>query len=196
MTPSTSHTNPIRLLGLAGSLRDASFNRALLRAAVELAPSGVEITTFDDPGALPFYDGDIESAGEPLAVHALRTAIEGADGILIATPEYNDGTSAVLKNAIDWASRPPQRTLAGKPAAVMGASVTPGAAHGGIESVKRAMRRAGSDVLDEQVAVPSVARLFDADLHLTDPLVRAEVAGLVAMLAARARAAAEETLAA
>ena len=196
MTTTTSHTNPIRLLGIAGSLRDASFNRALLRAAVELAPSGVEITTFDDPGALPFYDGDVESGGEPLAVHALRSAIDEADALLIATPEYNDGTSAVLKNAIDWASRPPQRTLAGKPAAVMGASVAPGAARGAIESVKRAMRRAGSDVIDEQVAVPSAAGVFDADLHLTDPLVRAEVAGLVATLAAHARAMAEEKLAA
>ena len=190
-------TNPtMHLLGLAGSLRAASFNRALLRAAVELAPSGVEITTFDELGALPFYDGDVEAAGEPMAVRALRQAIEGADAILVATPEYNDGTSAVLKNAIDWASRPPQRTLAGKPVAVMGASVTPSAARGGIESVKRSMRRAGSEVLDEQVAIPSVADVFDADLHLTDPLMRAEVAGLVATLAARVRAASEEKLAA
>ncbi len=184
----TNSTNPTRLLGLAGSLRDASFNRALLRAAVELAPSGVQITTFDELGALPFYDGDVEAAGEPIAVRALRHAIDAADAILVVTPEYNDGTSAVLKNAIDWASRPPQRTLRGKLVAVMGASVTPGAGRGGIESVKRSMRRAGSDVLDEQVAVPSVAGAFDATLHLADPLVRAEVAGLVTALAARARA--------
>lgn len=190
-------TNPtMHLLGLAGSLRAASFNRALLRAAIELAPDGVEITTFDELDALPFYDGDVEAAGEPMAVRALRQAIEGADAILVATPEYNDGTSAVLKNAIDWASRPPQRTLAGKPVAVMGASVTPSAARGGIESVKRSMRRAGSEVLDEQVAIPSVADVFDGGLRLTDPLMRAEVAGLVATLAARVRAASEEKLAA
>ena len=180
-------SQPTRILGIAGSLRGASFNRALLRAAVEMAPSGVEITTFDELGALPFYDGDIEAAGEPLAVRALRVAIDAADAVLIATPEYNDGTSAVLKNAIDWASRPPQRALRGKPVAVMGASVTPSGARGGIESVKRSLRRAGSEVLDEQVAVPSAAGAFDADLHLTDDLVRAEVAGLAATLAARAR---------
>ena len=192
----TTTATPTRLLGMAGSLRDASFNRALLRAAVDLAPSGVEITTFDELAALPFYDGDVEAAGEPIAVRALRSAIDAADALLIVTPEYNDGTSAVLKNAIDWASRPPQRTLAGKLVAVMGSSVTPSGARGGIESVKRSIRRAGSQVLDEQVAIPSVAGAFDAELHLTDPLVRAEVAGLVATVAARARAASEEKVAA
>ena len=192
----TTNQQPIRLLGLAGSLRAASFNRALLRAVEDLAPSGVEITTYDGLGALPFYDGDVEAAGEPIAVRSLRAAIDAADAILLVTPEYNDGTTAVLKNAIDWASRPPQRTLAGKPAAVMGASVTPGGARGGIESVKRSLRRAGSEVLDDQVAVPSAANAFDVELHLADPLIRAEVAELVASLAARARGSAAEKLAA
>ena len=189
-------TRPTRILGIAGSLRGASYNRALLRAAVELAPSGVEITTFDALGALPLYDGDVEAAGEPAAVHDLRAAIESADALLLVTPEYNDGTSAVLKNAIDWASRPPQRALKGKPAAVMGASTTPSAARGGIESVMRSLRRAGSEVLDEQVGIPSASGVFDADLHLTDELVRAEVAGLVATLAAHARATTQERAAA
>jgi chromate reductase len=193
---STNQPTTTRLLGIAGSLRAASFNRALLRAAEELAPSGVEITIFDELGALPFYDGDVEAAGDPIAVRSLRAAIDAADAILIVTPEYNDGTSAVLKNAIDWASRPPQRTLAGKIAAVMGASVTPSGARGGIESVKRSLRRAGSEVLDEQVAIPSATDLFDATRRLTDPLVRAEVAGLVASLASRARSGASEKLAA
>jgi chromate reductase len=189
-------TNSTRILGIAGSLRGASFNRALLRAAVELAPSGVEITTFDELGALPFYDGDVEAAGEPGAVHELRAAIEAADAVLLVTPEYNDGTSAVLKNAIDWASRPPRRIMKGKLMAVMGASVTPSGARGGIESVKRSLRRAGSEVLDEQVAIPSVAGVFDADLHLTDDLVRAEVAGLLATLTARTRETSQEQVAA
>ena len=191
-----TNQQPIRLLAIAGSLRAGSFNRALLRAAEELAPSGVAITTFDGLGALPFYDGDIEAAGEPVAVRSLRAAIDASDAILIVTPEYNDGTSAVLKNAIDWASRPPERTLAGKLAAVMGASVTPSGARGGIESVERSLRRAGSEVLDKHVAVPSAAKAFDAELHLADPLIRAEVAGLVASLAVRARSSATEKLAA
>lgn len=192
----TTINQPIRLLGIAGSLRSASFNRALLRAAVELAPPGVEITTFDELGALPLYDGDVEAAGDPIAVRSLRAAIDATDAILFITPEYNDGTSAVLKNAIDWASRPPRRSLAGKLAAVMGASVTPGAARGGIESVKRSLRRAGSEVLDEQVGIPSAPDAFDTDLRLTDPSIRAEVADLVATLAARAGAGIEQTVAA
>jgi chromate reductase len=191
----TKVNEPIHLLGIAGSLRSASFNRALLRAAAEVAPSGVEITTFDELGALPFYDGDVEAAGEPVPVRRLRAAIDGADALLIATPEYNDGTSAVLKNAIDWASRPPQRTLAGKLAAVMGASVTPSGARGGIESVKRSLRRAGSQVLDEQVAIPAAPAAFDPDLRLADPLVRDELAGLVASLAVRVRSETSEKLA-
>jgi chromate reductase, NAD(P)H dehydrogenase (quinone) len=189
-------TNPTRILGIAGSLRSASFNRALLRAAVELAPSGVEITTFDGLGELPFYDGDVEAAGEPAAVHDLRAAIDEADAVLLVTPEYNDGTSAVLKNAIDWASRPPQRTLKGKPVAVMGASATPSGARGGIDSVKRSLRRAGSEVLDEQVGIPSASSAFDDDLHLTDDLIRAEVAGLLATLAERARETSDQMMAA
>jgi chromate reductase len=192
----TTISQPIRLLGIAGSLRAASFNRALLRAAVELAPSGVQITTFDELGALPFYDGDIEAAGDPIAVRSLRAAIDATDAILLVTPEYNDGTSAVLKNAIDWASRPPRRALAGKLAAVMGASVTPGGARGGIESVKRSLRRAGSEVLDEQVGIPSASDAFDAELRLTDPQIRAEVASLVASLVARTRAGLAATIAA
>ncbi len=183
----TTFNSPIRMLGIAGSLRARSFNRALLRAAIELAPAGVEIATYDELGALPFYDGDVETAGDPVAVRRLREAVAGADAILVVTPEYNDGTSAVLKNAIDWASRPPHRSIAGKPAAVLGASVTPSGARGGIESVKRSLRRAGTEVIDEQVAIPSAADVFDADLNLTDPLIRAEVAGLVATLAERVR---------
>ena len=192
----TTNQQQIRLLGMAGSLRADSFNRALLRAAEELAPSGVEITTFDELAALPFYDGDVEAAGEPIAVRSLRAAIDTADAILIVTPEYNDGTSAVLKNAIDWASRPPQRTLSGKLVAVMGASVTPGGARGGIESVKRSVRRAGAEALDEQVGIPSAQIAFDSELRLVDPLIRAEVAGLLATLAASARMASEAKVAA
>jgi chromate reductase, NAD(P)H dehydrogenase (quinone) len=184
----TTQTRPIRLLAMAGSLRAGSFNRALLRAAEELAPSAVEITTFDRLGELPFYDGDVEAAGDPVGVRSLRAALDAADALLIATPEYNDGTSAVLKNAIDWASRPPQRALAGKLAAVMGASVTPSGARGGIESVKRSLKRAGAKVLEEQVAIPSATEVFDATPRLTDPTLRDEVAGLIASLAARTRA--------
>ena len=172
---------------LAGSLRRDSYNRALLRSAERLTPSGVTTVTFDGLGALPFYDGDVEDAGLPATVVALRRAIVDADALLIATPEYNGATSGVLKNALDWASRGPARILAGKPVAVMGASTGRGGAGGGIESVIRILARTRSDVLDRVVAVPFAAGAFDDDLVLTDAGIRADVEGLVLALADRAR---------
>ena len=172
---------------LVGSLRRDSYNRALTRAAVRLAPSGVSTETFDELGALPFYDGDLEQAGLPGIVVDLRRAIVEADALLLATPEYNGTTSGVLKNALDWASRGPARILAGKPVAVMGVSTGGSGAKGGIESVVRILGRTRSDVLDHLVAVPFAARAFDDDLALEDAEVRDEVAELVAALADRAR---------
>ena len=177
----------IRILILAGSLRRDSYNRALARTAAQLAPSGVSTETFDGLAALPFYDGDLEDEGLPSTVGALRRAIVEADALLIATPEYNGATSGVLKNALDWASRGPARILAGKPAAVMGASTGGGGAKGGIESVVRILGRTRSDVLDHVVAVPFAAGAFDDDLALIDTGIRAEVAQLVTELAERAR---------
>src|SRR2546427_8690289 len=116
----------LRILGIAGSVRAGSFNRALIRAAVELSPEGLEVRAFEGLGAIPLYDADVEAKGDPPPVVALKAAIGDADALLIATPEYNYGVPGVLKNAIDWASRPPGRSvLTRKPAAIMGA--TPGA---------------------------------------------------------------------
>src|SRR5918912_1021537 len=95
-----------RVLGFAGSLRRGSYNRALLRAARELAPEGVELE-LHDLADIPFYDGDVEDRGDPDAVRRFKERIRAADALLIATPEYNGGVSGVLKNALDWASRPP-----------------------------------------------------------------------------------------
>ena len=112
----------MKLLGIAGSLRKGSYNRGLLRAARELMPEGVELVEFDIRD-LPFYDGDVETAGDPEPVVALKDAIREADALLIATPEYNRGVPGGLKNAVDWASRPPLGSpLAGKPVALMGAT--------------------------------------------------------------------------
>jgi len=112
----------MKILGFAGSLRAASYNKALLRAARELAPEGMEIEIFDI-GGIPLYNEDVERAGVPAAVEEFRAAIRAADALLIAVPEYNHGVPGVLKNAIDWASRPPRESaLAGKPAALLGAS--------------------------------------------------------------------------
>ena len=112
----------IRVLGVAGSLRRASLNRALLRAAQELAPEGMEISAFDLL-AVPLYNGDVEAQGDPDGVAAFKQAIREADSVLMVTPEYNHGVPGVMKNAVDWASRPPQSApLARKPVGIIGAS--------------------------------------------------------------------------
>lgn len=120
----SNHREPITVLGIAGSLREGSYNRALLRAAWELAPEGMEIEAFD-LAPIPFFNEDVEQEGDPEPVQALKQAIGDADALLVATPEYQYGVPGVLKNAFDWASRPPgESVLQHKPAAIMGA--TPG----------------------------------------------------------------------
>ena len=107
----------MRVFGLAGSLRKGSYNRALLRAAVRLAPEELQILVFDRLREIPPYNADVEAEGDPEPVAALKAAIRAADALLVVTPEYNYGVPGVLKNAIDWASRPPGHSvLDGKPA--------------------------------------------------------------------------------
>ncbi|MFO0930544.1 MAG: NAD(P)H-dependent oxidoreductase [Gemmataceae bacterium] len=118
-----AENRPIRVLGISGSLRRGSFNTAALRAAVELAPAGMSIEPFD-LSAVPLYNEDIYEKGFPPAVEELRRRIKEADALLIATPEYNYSVPGVLKNAIDWASRPPDQPFDGKPMAIFGASPT------------------------------------------------------------------------
>lgn len=113
---------PARVLGIAGSLRRDSYNRAALRAAAGLAPAGMSIDIFDALGAIPLYNEDVRQQGLPPPVEDLRQRIGAADGVLFVTPEYNYSIPGVLKNAIDWASRPPEQPFEGKPVAVMGAS--------------------------------------------------------------------------
>lgn len=116
-------TGKVRVLGIAGSLREGSYNRALLRAAVELAPEGMEIRIFEGLAQIPPYNEDVRARGEPESVVALKEAIRQADALLIATPEYNGSVPGVLKNALDWASRPPDASpLDRKPVAIIGAS--------------------------------------------------------------------------
>ena len=112
----------MKILAIPGSLRDGSYNRLLIHAAEELAPEGVEIQTFEIDD-LPLYNQDEDTSDEPEPVAALRQQIREADGLLLSTPEYNYSVPGVLKNAIDWASRPyGNAPLTGKPVAIMGAS--------------------------------------------------------------------------
>ncbi len=92
------------VLGIAGSLRTGSYNNSLLQAAIELAPEGMEISTFHGLAEIPHYNADVDAAENPEPVARLKEAIRGADGVLIVSPEYNYGIPGVLKNAIDWAS--------------------------------------------------------------------------------------------
>src|SRR5690606_10700651 len=102
----TEQGHPIRILALAGSLREASLNRRLVRLATELVPTGVELVSFDGLGAVEPYDGDVEDgAGIPPGAQAFIDAIRNSDGLFIATPEYNGSVPGQLKNALDWASR-------------------------------------------------------------------------------------------
>jgi len=180
----TESPRPLRVLGIAGSLRVASYNRMLLRAAVELAPEGMEIELFDI-GGIPLFNEDVEAAGTPSAVEAFREAIRRADALLVATPEYNHGVPGVLKNAVDWASRPPRKSaLAGKPAAVFGAS--PGAT--GTARAQTQLRASfvftDTPVLPQpEVLVFRAHEKFDADGRLSDEPTRVFVGRLLVALA-------------
>src|SRR5262245_29129424 len=116
-----------RIVAIAGSLRTGSYNAALLRAAVAAAPAGLQVETVSIRG-IPLYDGDAEAAsGIPEAVAKLKNLVASSDGLLLVTPEYNNGIPGVFKNAIDWLSRPNAdipRVFGGRPVALMGA--TPG----------------------------------------------------------------------
>jgi NAD(P)H-dependent FMN reductase len=114
----------VKILGIAGSLRRASFNAALLRAAAELAPAGtsIEIASIRD---IPLYDADVEAQGIPAAVAELKDKVVAADALLLVTPEYNNSIPGVFKNVIDWLSRPPAdapRVFANRPVTLIGAS--------------------------------------------------------------------------
>jgi chromate reductase len=174
----------LRVLGIAGSLRSASLNRGLLRAAQELAPDGTEIQPFD-LAPVPPYNGDVEAKGDPEPVAALKTAIREADGLLFSTPEYNYGVPGVLKNAIDWASRPPASSpLRGKPAALMGAS--PGM--GGTIRAQLQLRQAfvftqTLAMLQPEVLVARAGEKFDAQGNLTDEATRKHLGKMLAAFA-------------
>ena len=178
-----------RILGISGSLRERSYNRALLQTARELTPEGVEIEEFD-LAAIPLFNPDVEAAGDPQPVAALRDAVRNADALLFATPEYNRGTSGVLKNAIDWLSRPAMASvLRWKPTAVMGASTGRGGTRRAQQQVRDALLFPGAIVLDEpEVAVPLAWEHFDEDGRLVDERTRESIRALLEGLAAAPRA--------
>jgi chromate reductase len=177
-----------QVLGIAGSLRRASYNRALLRAAAQLAPDGVDVRSFDLL-PIPLYNEDVEAEGDPAPVRELKEQIRAADALLIASPEYNYSVPGVLKNAIDWASRPPRGSaLHHKPVALMGASP------GGFGTVRSqlALRQmflfTKSLVLPEpELYVSTAHEKFDRGGNLTDEETRRRIRALLDALVAWAR---------
>lgn len=176
---------PIRVAGFAGSLRAGSYNRALLRAAGELAPDGMTIEVLEVAG-IPLFDADLEARGDPEPVAAFKRAIGAADGLLIATPEYNLGVPAVTKNAIDWASRPPRASvLNAKPVAVMGATLGMGGTARGQSQLRQAFVFTNSYAMPQpEVLVRRASEMFDADGRLVDEPTREHVVKFLIAFAA------------
>jgi chromate reductase len=177
-----------RLVGIAGSLRKGSYNAALLRAAAELAPAGmvVELATI---AGIPLYDGDLEREhGIPEPVATLKERIAGADGLLVVTPEYNSSIPGVLKNAIDWLSRPASdisRVFGDKPVAIMGA--TPGGAGTRLSQAAwlPVLRTLGTRAFfGKQLYVSGASTVFDAEGRLVDEKIAKLLAGFMAGFAA------------
>ena len=171
----------LRILGIAGSLRRGSFNRGLIEAAVELAPAGMRVEAFDLAG-IPLYNADDEATPAERAVE-FRRRVREADGVLMATPEYNYAISGVLKNAIDWASQPyGQNAWDAKPVAVMGASVSSLGTARAQYQLRQTLTALNCYTLNQpEVLVGGAGEKFNSDGRLIDPPAREAVAGMLAV---------------
>lgn len=172
----------IRLLGISGSLRKGSFNSAALKAAAGLVPTGASLEIFDI-SSIPLYNEDVKAQGFPEPVQKLREKIAEADGLVFATPEYNYSTSGVLKNAIDWASRPPEQPFNDKAVALIGASA--GAL--GTARAQYHLRQIGvflnmRFINKPEVFIGAAGTKFDAAGNLTDETAKGLIKDLMAEL--------------
>jgi chromate reductase len=179
----------MRILGISGSLRGDSHNTALLRAAAELLPADAGLVLWDGLKAVPPYDEDDDVEPTPAAVAHLREAIDGADAILLATPEYNHSVPGQLKNALDWASRPyATNPLRNKPVAVVGASMGAFGAIWAQAELRKVLSAAGARVVEGEVAVGHAHERFAPDGRLGDGALREQLAEVVEALVTVARA--------
>ena len=177
-----SDAKGIHVLAICGSLRAGSHNRGALRTAIELKPPGMMIETADI-STIPLYNEDIRAQGFPPAVETLRRQIAAAAALLFVTPEYNYSMPGVLKNAIDWASRPPDQPFAGKPVAMMGAS----AGIGGTVRAQYDLRRSCvfldmHPVNKPEVFIGAAQTKFDAEGRFTDEVGRGLIRDLLVAL--------------
>lgn len=177
-----SDARGIDVLGICGSLRKGSYNMAALRTAIELKPPGMRIVVAEI-GTIPPYNEDVRAQGFPPPVETLRQQIKAADALLFVTPEYNYSMPGVLKNAIDWASRPPDQPFAGKPVAIMGA----GAGMAGTARAQYDLRRS-CVFLDmhplnkPEVFIGQAQTKFDASGRFTDEAGRGFIRDLLVAL--------------
>jgi chromate reductase len=177
----------MRILGISGSLRRDSHNTKLLRAAEELLPDGVDFELYTELESVPPYNEDRDTDDSPLAAVHLRDAIETADAVLFATPEYNGSVPGQLKNAVDWASRPHRvSALWGKPVAVVGASSGMFGAVWAQAELRKVLKTAGARVVETEVAVGKAGSRFEADGDLVDDEIREQLAETVELLVAEA----------
>lgn len=192
-----SGRHAVRVLGLSGSLRKHSFNSALLRAAQKLAPAGMAIEIYD-LSAIPMYNEDVrQDFGYPQQVAQFREQVRKADALLIASPEYNRSVPAVLKNAIDWASRRPDQPFKGKPIAIMGVSNGAlGAAFANYHLRQIFVYLDARMLNGPEVMIGNAKAKFDDALQLIDPSTRdfvtSHLQSLHALALSRDRATAEQ----
>ncbi|MBD2839906.1 NAD(P)H-dependent oxidoreductase [Pseudomonas sp. JM0905a] len=172
----------IKVLGISGSLRCGSFNTAALREAMRLAPAGMLIE-LADISEIPLYNEDIYAQGFPPSVERLREQIRAADALLIATPEYNYSVSGVLKNTIDWVSRPPEQPFAGKPVALMGASAGRFGTARAQYHLRQSMVFLDMRPLNRpELMIATAQKLFDEQGNLTDQTTREYLRSLLVAL--------------
>jgi chromate reductase len=180
----------MRVLGIAGSLRRDSHNAKLLRAAAALLPPGAKFELWGDLKAVPPYDADDDYGliGRQESLRALDAAIRDADVVLFATPEYNHSIPGVLKNALDWLSRPlAQSPLRGKPVAVVGASTGLFGAVWAQAEVRKVLGAIGARVVDRELPVGQAAEAFDEHGRLADDDLELMLADLLAELSGEVR---------
>jgi chromate reductase len=179
-------TTPIHVLGISGSLRRGSYNTGLLYAAAELLPEHMRLEVFD-LAPIPMFNQDLEME-VPEPVRALKAHVAAADALLIATPEYNYSISGVLKNAIDWASRPRKETpLQGKPLAIIGAGGRFGTARAQMHLRQIAVHLDMHALNRPELLVPFASEKFNADGRLVDAPTREQLAAVLEALAAWTR---------
>ena len=182
----------MRILGIAGSLRRGSHNRKLLRAAGAALPPGAVFVEWEGLGGLPIFDEDLE-LDPPEAVREFLVAIEEADAVLVATPEYNASLPGGLKNALDWASRPfPDNVLRDKPMAVIEASTGLFGAVWAQAEVRKVLKASGARVIENEVPVGMADSAFDEGGSLADPELAARLDDLLADLAREVEAPVEK----